>query len=204
MSLGTLTSRLRALINRKDFTDVLAVGFITDAIADLEREVRFGPMETILSTNVWVEGRNAFLIPNGYLETLNLFTDTCELTQVDLATFLRTPDIGGSPKVFAKIADRWLLRPTPAPETTVYLHYYSSLTPLLVPEDTNVWVQSAVNATLYTAAALAADFYQMEDVYSNRFSTRARGYVEALNAQALDEAWSGRMAIPFPQDTGDY
>lgn len=204
MSLGKLTTRLRALINRKDFTEELAVGFITDAIADLERVVRFGPMEHIQTAASWEDGRNALIIPSNHIELINLFTDDGELEQVDMAQFLALDDTGGKPTHFVKVADRWLLRPTPASGTRVYLHHYASLAPLYTSDDSNAWTISSVSATLYTAAALAADFYQMEDTYAQRFSSKAAEYVAAINMQALDEAWSGKMNIPLPSNQGDY
>lgn len=204
MSLGKVTKRLRALINRKDFTDELAVGFITDAIADLEREVRFGPMEAVMTTNTWDGERNALIIPPNHIQLINIFTDAGELEQVEMAAFLASKDEGPVPTKFVRVADRWLLRPTPLPDTSVFVHQYGSLVPLQSPDDTNAWTQAAVNATLYTAAALAADFYQMEDVYAARFASKASDYAAALNAQALDEAWAGKLTIPSPSNLGKF
>ena len=204
MSFGKLKRRLQALINRKDVTDQIAGDFITDAVADLERQVRIGPMETILEQSAWPEGRNAMVIPNNFIESINLFTDSSELVQVDLGEFLAMPDVGGTPTVFAKIAGRFLLRPTPQDGLKVYLHYYRQLTGLASDEDKNVWTDACFNAVLYTAAGLAADFYQMEDSVAARFAGRASGYVQAIASQDLDEKWSGRLAISPPQDLGDY
>src|SRR4051794_19307804 len=124
MSFGSLKTRLRALINRKDVTDEIAGSFVTEAIADLERVLRIGPMETLLTQSGWDGVKNAVLIPPGFLEAINLFTDAGELTQVDLATFLATQDNGGPPSIFVKVADRWLMKPTPSVGSHVFLHYY--------------------------------------------------------------------------------
>lgn len=204
MSFGALKTRLKALINRKDLTadDALAGTFITDAIVDMERVLRIGPMESLLTQDEWVG--NVMLIPATYLETINLFTDDGELTQVDMATFLARPDCGGAPTHYVKVADRWLLKPTPAPGTKVYLHYYSQSTKLKTDEDTNVWTESCGSATLYQAASLAADFYQMEDVHAQRFAGRASDFVAAITDQDIGEKWSGRVSIPYPSDIGPY
>jgi hypothetical protein len=204
MSFGKLKTRLKALINRKDLTDELAGDFITQAIADLERDLRIGAMETVLEQTAWDGVKNALILPGTFLETINLFTDTHELVQVDLAEWLAMDDQGGDPTHYVPIAGRYLLRPTPAVGSKVYLHCYVQAQPLAVDEDENVWTRSGFNACLYTAAALAGDFYQMEDEYASRFSTKAQAYVEAIAGQDLNEKWSGRLSIPAPQDIGDY
>lgn len=207
MSFGRLKTRLRALINRKDLTDALAGDFIYDAIASLERTVRIGPMETIFTQNaIWDGVKNALAIPGDYIELINLFTDSGEMTQIDLGAFLKMQDDGtGIPTHFVKVADRFLLKPTPAPDTNIYLHYYGETVRPVNDTDECVWTLSAFLATLYGAAALAADFYQMEgDQHADRYRAVAAGYMEALIAQDLDEKWAGPMSVPPPQNIGDY
>lgn len=204
MSFGKCKTRLKAIINRKDMTDDLAGDFITDAVADMERELRVGCMEAVLTQNDWDGIQNAVIIPPDFLEGINLFTNTTELTQCDLQQFINMKDEGGIPTHFVKIGDRWLLKPTPKPGLNVYLHFYSQSVPLAADSDENVWTRSGLNAIVYQAAGLAADFYQMEDEYAQRFKARADNYIAAIREQDLDEKWSGRIAIPRPQDQGDY
>lgn len=207
MSFGRLKTRLRALINRKDLTDALAGDFINDAIASLERTLRIGAMETVfLQEAVWDGTKNAFAIPSTYIELINFFTADGEMRQIDLGAFLKMPDDGtGSPTHFVKVGDRFLLRPTPAPGTKVYLHYYGETARPVDDADECVWTLSGFLATLYTAAALAADFFQMEgDQQADRYRAVADGYVTAMAEQDLDEKWAGPMTIPPPQNTGDF
>lgn len=204
MNFGDCKARLRALINRRDLTDQLAGSFITDAVADMEREVRIGPMELVLSQSEWDGEKNAMFVPRNFLETINIFTDQQELDQADISNFLKVPDNGGVPTHFVKVSNRWLLRPTPAPGTRVYLHYYSQSEALLNDDDENTWTRAAPNAVVYTAAGLAADFFQMEDNHAQRYAARARGYIEALEDQNINEKWGGRITIPMPAGTGDF
>jgi hypothetical protein len=204
MSFGKLKRRLQSLINRKDLSDALAGDFITDAVSDMERVLRVGCMETVLTQSDWDGIRNAILIPPIFLEGINLFTAEGELTQCDLASFLALEDNGGCPTHYVKIADRWLVKPTPHRGSNVYLHFYAQSKPLETDEDENVWTQSALNAVVYQAATLAADHFQMEDVYAQRFKDRASDYVQAIQEQDLGEKWSGRIAIPLPTLIGDY
>ena len=204
LTYGDVKARLKALINRKDLTDQLAGSFVTDAVADLEREVRVGPMEMILTQSEWDGAKNVILVPGNFLETINIFTDERELDQADISNFLQVPDDGGVPTHFVKIANRWLLRPTPAPGTRVYLHFYAQSAPLLDDKDESLWTKSAANALVYTAAGLAADFFQMENEYTSRFLSRARGYIDALAEQDRNEKWGGRITIPSPSGLGDF
>lgn len=204
MSFGQCKARLRAIINRRDLTDTLAGAFITDAIADLERNLRIACMETMLTQGDWDGERNALIVPTGFLEGINLFTDTTELVQVDIAQWLAAKEPAGVPTTFVKIGDRWLLKPTPAPGTNVYFHYYTQSPALTADDDENVWTRSALNAVVYTAAVLAADHFQMEDEYASRFQARADRYIAALAEQDLSEKWSGRINIPLPTDRGAY
>ena len=204
MSFGKTKRRLQALINRKDLTDALAGDFVTEAIADLERSLRIGPMEALLTVTAWDGTANTLNIPYGHLELINLFTSRGEMTQVDLAEFIRLDGTGGIPTHFCRVGPAWLLKPTPAIGTPVHLHYYAQGLPLVVDADENVWIISAFNAVVYQAAALAADFFQMEDTYAQRFQARAADYMAAIADQDLNEKWSGRIAIPLPSDLGPY
>lgn len=206
MSFGRLKTRLRALINRKDFTDQLAGDFILDAISDMERDLRIGPMERIFEQSLTWDGvKNALAIPAAYIELINLFTDKGELEQRDLNAWQGLQDVGGVPTHFVKIADRFLLKPTPAPGTKVYLHYYGETPRPQNDDDEVVWTKSGFLATLYTAAALAADFYQMEgDQHADRYRAVAQTYVEKIAGQDLSEKWAGRLSIPAPQNAGEY
>jgi hypothetical protein len=204
MNFGQLKRRLQSLINRKDLSDALAGDFITDAVSDMERVLRVGCMEVVLIQKDWDGLKNAVVIPPNFLEGINLFTDTTELTQCDLSTFLGMKDQGGIPTHYVKVADRWLLKPTPRANLDVYLHFYAQSQPLATDTDESVWTQSALNAVVYQAATLAADHFQMEDVYARRFKDRASDYVQAIQEQDLDEKWSGRIAVPPPADVGEY
>ena len=66
MSFGRAKTRLKALINRKDFTDDLAGDFILDAISYLERMLRVGPMEAVFEKSEWDGIKNGFPIPDKF------------------------------------------------------------------------------------------------------------------------------------------
>jgi hypothetical protein len=204
MSYGRIKRRLKALINRKDLTDELAGDFVLDAIAVLERDIRIGPMEIVIDKSDWDGTLNAFPVPPSFLGMINIFTDDGGLEQVDLDTLLSAPKNGQCPRVFARVADRWLLRPVPSPGQYVYLHFHGETSRPTLDTDTSVWTEAGFLATLYKAAELAADFFQMEPEQTGSYASKAQAYAEAISGQDLTEQWAGRIAIGAPKDIGEY
>ncbi|WP_375272846.1 hypothetical protein [Sphingomonas sp.] len=194
MSFGKLKRALKGIINRKDLTDELAGDFINRAIDEVERVARLGAMEQLVEAKDWDGTRNSLAIPTGYLETIDLFTDAGVLRMVTKDQFFAHPD-QGAPAVYIKAGASFLVKPYPAKGETVRLHYYGESLPLLADDDQNLWTRAGFNPVLYAAAALAADFFQMEDVYVQRFQGKATSLLEAMLAQALSEAWSTNMAM---------
>lgn len=205
MSFGRIKTRLKALINRKDFTDELAGDFVLDAISTLERTQRIGPMETVFEKDDWDGTRNAFPIPANYLQTIRIFDDEGVYDEVDFDSFLQArPELHGMRGVYTKVADRWLVKPTPAVGKKLYLHFYAESIRPVLDTDTTIWTETGFLATLYKAAELAADFYQMEPDQVGAYASRAEEHAAAMAQQALDEAWSGRISIPAPSGLGEY
>lgn len=204
MSFGRLKTRLRALINRKDFTPELAGDFILDAMGDLERELRIGPMEFVVDKHDWDGAGNAYPIPSNYLETIRVFTDEGTLDELGLDAFLAYDGSGTVPKVYTRIADRWLIKPAPPAAKYVYLFYYGETARPVADADTTLWTNAGFLATLYKAAELAADFYQMEPDIIGTYAGKAQEHAEKIAGQALSEVWSGRHSIPPPTDVGEY
>jgi hypothetical protein len=204
MDYATLKSRLRSLINRRDFTEALAGTFVNEALSVLERRLRIGPMEIVIPVTGWDGVNTAITTPPGFLETIALFTDDIELEQADLHQWLAIPDLGGKPTHFVRTGNRWQLRPTPAADARVFLNYYSESPPLALDADTGPLVQAAGLAILYTAATLAADHFQLEDQYASRWAAKAEGYVTNLELQDWNEKWSGRLTVPIASDHRDF
>jgi hypothetical protein len=204
MNFGDLKQALRGIINRKDLNDQLAGSFVNRGIKDLERLVRFGAIERVSEFSAWNGTSGMLKIPTDYLELIDLYLPGRQLLQVDKAQLFALRDTGQGPQVFTKLGDSFLLKPAPAPGTVVFLHHYAETRPLQTDTDSNIWTLSCFNAALYTAATLAADFFQMEDEYAQRFGAKASAYVEAIIAQDLDEKWAGPLNISRPQGQGDY
>lgn len=204
MSFGALRRRLKALINRKDFSDDLAGDFVRSAITDLERDLRIPAMEKLADNDTWDGTKNFWMVPGDMIEPIAMFTDTAQLRKCSLEQFIAAADQTGSPSMFVRVGRRYLLRPTPQKGAVVYFNYFGASTPLQASQDYNVWTKAGFNAVLYTAAALAADFYQMEDEYAARFTSKAQAYSAAIVEQTIAERWADPMAVAPPSDLGTY
>lgn len=200
---GSLKTALRGLINRKDLTDALAGDFVNRAIDEIQRTTRLPSQEAMTSATDWSNGNNLILVPDNYMELISIFTDEGELTASEKTEWFRTRNVG-PPRIFLKMGANWAIKPTPVDGTPVYVQFYME-TPWLVQDaDVNTWTRSAFNAVLYGAAALAADYFQMEDVYVQRFAGKNQALVQAIQQQDYDDRWSGNTAIGPVYQCGDY
>jgi hypothetical protein len=203
MSFGKLKTHLRGIINRKDLTDALAGDFINLGIKEIERVCRVGSMEALLELSDWDGVRNSLTIPAQYLETIDIFTADGTLRLVSKDDFFAQCPTG-RPEVFIKTGKSWMIKPYPAPGTTVFLHYYAETLPLLTDTDENVWSQAGFSAVVYAAAALAANYFQMEDQYVLSFQSKSDSLVEAILSQDLSEKWSGKTNMGRVSGRGEY
>lgn len=204
MSFGRLKTRLKALINRKDLTDQLAGDFILDAIAAHERNLRLEPMTALLEKTDWDGTRNVYPVPANYLTTIAFVTDEGALEYKGLDEFIRAKPNTGYPVIYTKVGNRFLLKPTPAIGKSVFLHYYAETLRPTLDTDRTLWTEVGFLATLYKAAELAADFFQMEPDIVGGYANKAQEHADSIAGQALDEAWSGRIAVSLPSNTGDF
>lgn len=200
---GSLKTALRGLINRKDLTDALAGDFVNRAIDEIQRACRLPSQEALTTATDWTNGNNLILVPDSYLELISIFTDDGELKPTEKAEWFRTHN-EGRPRLFMKMGPNWAIKPTPAEGTPVYVQFYMETPWLTQDADVNTWTRSAFNAVLYGAAALAADYFQMEDVYVQRFVAKNTALVTAIQQQDYDDRWSGQQAIGPVYGRGDY
>lgn len=203
MSFGKIKTALRGIINRKDLTDELAGDFITRAVREVERVVRIGPMEQLLEASGFDGERHTVPIPSNYLELIDMFTQDGTLRQVTKDQLFAHRN-EGRPAVFCKIGASWVVKPYPVAGETVFVQFYGETLPLQTDTDENVWTRAGFNAVLYQAAALAADYFQMEDVYVQRFQGKATSLVDAILSQDLSEKWAGPLEIGDPINRGKF
>lgn len=202
MSFGKLKRGLKGLINRKDLTDELAGDFINRAVEAIERVARVEAMKVLLSAEFDGTG-NTILIPAGYLSLVDIFTDEGVLDRKEKTQFFAVCPTG-SPSAFIRAGQTWMIRPTPPAGSKVYVEYFAETSQLNNDGDTNLWTSAAFDAILYNAASLAADYFQLEDPYVQRFQGRADALVQAIVEQNYDDVWSGSQQVSAPEGAGIY
>jgi len=180
MTYGDLKRDLKGLINRKDFSDEQAGGYINRTIDRLNRNLRLSFMER-LSVYSIADETGDILVPSDYLEMIEVFTDSQPISQLSIARFLTLSDELGVPAGFIKTAHQISFRPRPLGGTTIRMHYYGAEPHLVSDEDENTWSVTAHDALLYGAAQDAADYF--EDQRVDRYSARFAAAVEELKVQ---------------------
>lgn len=190
MNYGELKTDLKELMNRRDITDELAGKFIRRAISRLERTLRLPFMERLATYPT--EGPTVS-VPSDFIELINLYTDHGTLQRMDLPSFQRISSASGIPYAYRKERAQLHIRPTPEDGTLLYLHYYGEEPPLASNTDENGWTISAVDAVLYGAAELAADFY--EDERNARFAEKYIMSVRELEEQMHRDDASGPSQV---------
>lgn len=202
MTYAEIKAKLRGLINRSDMTDALAADFIYQAQVRLERRLRTSFMQKFVSFNP-PRDDGVFRLPTNYLELIDLFSATHELTRVDTSRWLQIPEAPGEARVFIQTGHDFRMRPCPLTTDTFYLRYYAVEPTLVNDTDTNQWSLSAPDALLYGAAEFAADYF--EDERLERFASRFETCIDEIRDQQIQEDFSGRMSIqPAYRVPNDY
>ena len=194
MNFGELKTYLTNLINRKDVPKDLAGQFINQSINRLAKVVRPPFLQKALTYN-FPTGTDALAIPTDFIELMNLYNAETELEQVDMGHLVKLRVVGGSgaPRYFTKIAGQFLLYPPLEANTPIILNYYRATDNLVADADENGWTITAVDAVVYGAAELAADYY--EDDRVDRFSTKYATALVELQNQVYEDQWSGPLAV---------
>lgn len=194
MNFGELKTYLTTLINRKDVPNALAGQFINQSIDRLTKVLRPPFLQTV-SAYSFNTATEVLSIPPNFIELMNLVSTETELAQVDMSTLVRKRAAGGAgkPEVFCKIAGDFYLYPPLEANTVLTLHYYRATNALVADTDENGWTTAALDAVIYGAAELAADFY--EDDRGPRFAAKYNTSLIELQAQAYEDQFSGPMSI---------
>ncbi len=176
MTKGELKAYFRGVLNRRDLTDVQAEFYIQSALTRLGRSLRTPGMEFLQELTVDADGQ--IELPIYFLEHKDAWvTGQPSLNYIPIASFRRLVPYSGTPEKYTRVADKYLLYPTPAAGSTVWLHCYIDAQPLVVEADENIFTNTAPDLLMYAACAEACAFF-----VDDRMST-----FESLYVQRLDE-----------------
>lgn len=201
MTLGEFRALFLARLNRQDCTTDLTDGFIGEALARLNDEVRAPFMERVHFIDVVDNAMESFVLPTDYLEQIEVLVGTTPLSKLSYREALRK-SASQAPAAYARYGNTIYLRGACPPDTRTQLLYYGSLSPIADDADTNEVLTSSPRLLLYAALSTAGDHFQHEK--TGEWETRYRDARDALNQRALnDETAGGPMAIaPLYYDPG--
>lgn len=202
---------LRSLINRTDFTDELAGQFIKQSQDRLERwpqiqPLKYAPrpsfMDKYVEFTIPSSQAGVVTVPSDLLEITEMHSGDQEMTRVPIGELILIPDTQvGTPLIYTQVGGQIRMRPVPADTTAIRLRYFGTLAPLAVDTDENEWTVSCIDALVYGAAEYAADYF--EDDRLDRFATKFKEALAEIQDQAINEQFSGPMAIQPAYDTQD-
>jgi hypothetical protein len=199
MNLGSIRSHFKAVLNRSDTPDALADTFIEQGIARVQRSLRIPSMEKQFNYTITSQ-TGAVLLPDDFLEGIDLFHDNHALTRIPMNEFqdrLRTGEVG-QPHFFTREQGSYLITPEPS-SGTVTLNYYANFADMTTDSDENILAQVASDLIIYSALTYAADFYL--DERAQTFEARYIQFMTELQEQANDSEVAGSLQSIRPTYT---
>jgi hypothetical protein len=199
MNLGSIRSHFKAVLNRSDTTDALADTFIEQGIARVQRSLRIPSMEKQFNYTITSQ-TGAVLLPDDFLEGIDLFYDNHALTRIPMNEFQdrkRTGEVG-QPHFFTREQGSYLITPEPS-SGTVTINYYANFVAMTADTDENILAQVASDLIIYSALTYAADFYL--DERAQTFEARYIQFMTELQEQANDSEMAGSLQSIRPTYT---
>ena len=183
MSFADIRATTLDWLNRSDCTVIRANGFVQQAQARIQRELRVPAMEKSVSAALDTNGLYSSInIPSDFLETQRVEADgriirattpehLLEMRSVSIATSpassinpvtVAGTVVPGAPSFFARVQGQLLLMPFPTSYATLY--YYGQFAPLIVDTDGNSLLDFGWDCLLFGALSYAGSFFRMDEV----------------------------------------
>lgn len=165
MPLATYTDLKTSIadwLNRDDLAGAIPT-FITLAEAKINRELRIGAMESIISANLTVGG--SLSLPSAYVQMRRIVVNNNVLTQLSPEQLRERYESAtrGEPKYYAIIGTNVHFGPVPDSTYSYELVIYSRFTALSASNETNWLTTNAPDLLLYGALVEAAPYIQEDD-----------------------------------------
>jgi len=137
------------------------------------------------------------VLPNDFLEIINLYYDNTSLTRVPLSQIMEYKDAGenGTPKFFTREGSSLLIYPYPT-SGSVKLNYYGQFADMTSDSDENALAQASSDLIIYGALSYASDYYLDErgPVFDQKFMQ----FLAEIQEQANDAETSGTVQAMRP------
>lgn len=202
MTYGELKTKFQSRLNRRDITASQVEDFIKSAIQRAQRLLRTPASETTLETTVdgsW----SGLTIPSDYLRFVTLMVDNGdELQRVSLTEARRASRSPGTPRVFARDRDEFVIGPAPLLGSVITLVYHEDFAVLSGNTDTNWLTEVAPDVILNGALSDACDHFT--DPRKQTFEDNFVKSIVDLNQVASDDELTNSFVRPSHSfDFGD-
>ena len=196
MNYGDLKSHFNDLLNRSDITSALTTRFIEQGIARIQRQLRTPMSEKVLEIAVNTS-TSSITLPADFLEIISLYHGAYELERVPMRRFreLNADNYAGTPRYFARQAEKLLLYPQPS-DGTLVLYYHAEFPSMVLDSDENVLARAASDLIVYAALTYASDYYL--DERAELFEQKFVQFMTEIQEQANDQELSGATQSILP------
>lgn len=196
MNKGDIRSHFKALLNRSDCSDTLADTFVDQSIARIQRTLRIPSMEKQQSYTISA-ATTLLVLPNDFLEIINLYYDNTSLTRVPLNQIMEYKDANenGTPKFFTREGSSLLIYPHPT-SGSVKLNYYGQFADMTSDSDENALAQASSDLIIYGALSYSSDYYL--DERGPLFEQKFMQFLAEIQEQANDAETSGTVQAMRP------
>ena len=196
MNKGDIRSHFKALLNRSDCSDTLADTFVDQSIARIQRTLRIPSMEKQQSYTLSA-ATTLLVLPNDFLEIINLYYDNTSLTRVPLNQIMEYKDANenGTPKFFTREGSSLLIYPHPT-SGAVKLNYYGQFADMTADSDENALAQASSDLIIYGALSYSSDYYL--DERGPLFEQKFMQFLAEIQEQANDAEMSGTVQAMRP------
>jgi len=137
------------------------------------------------------------VLPNDFLEIIDLYYDKTSLTRVPLNQIMEYKDANenGTPKFFTRENSSLLIYPHPT-SGSVKLNYYGQFVDMAADSDENALAQASSDLIIYGALSYASDYYLDErgPVFDQKFMQ----FLAEIQEQANDAETSGTVQAMRP------
>lgn len=193
MDKAGLRNQFKNLLNRNDCPNALADTFIEQAMGRVQRTLRIPSMEQSFSVTFTELNPSFFILPNTFLEFIDLFVETQDghsvLKQIPRGRFLEKGKYAGFPEYYTRFGPAVNVKPIPPVGTTLTMLYYGEMPDLVADTDRNILSDAVPDLLVYCALSFACDYFV--DARKQSFEATYIQTFDEIQAQANQLEFSG-------------
>lgn len=205
MILSEIKSQFLGLMNNRLLTanTALTQTFVDQAVMRIQRDLRVPAMEKSVLVTIGPT-YTGLVIPSDLIELIDIIpaASNTKLRKCDITRALNLATETGTPQEYCRQGGLWVLGNAPVSGDVIRIDYYSELTSLVNPGDSNV--VSIIAWDLIVNAALVQACVYFKDKRAADFEQQYNTILAALQEQSDDDDTSGGTQVmpchSFPSD----